>query len=249
MTATADPRATILLVEDDPAVATLCIDSLGARDYRVWHAANASEAEAMLDQARPDLIVVDLMLPDRNGLLLCADLKEKHHLPLIICSATKRKDDAVIGLKLGADDFIAKPFSIAELEARVEATLRRASSKSEKDDVPSQPRLRVGELVVDQGRCQVTLGRQPVQLTPIEYRLLTVFAGCPDEVLSREELAEQVWGYYDAAIGRSLEVHLRRLRVKLEGGAVPPPRIVTVRGFGYRLTTEPLSETTTLAPH
>src|SRR5688500_7325937 len=218
MTATANPRATILLVEDDSTVATLVSDSLGARDYLVWHAGNASEAEAMLEQARPDLIVVDLMLPDRNGLLLCAEFKEKHHLPLIICSATKRKDDAVIGLKLGADDFIAKPFSVTELEARVEATLRRARSTSEKDDVPAQARLRVGELVVDQGRCQVTLGGKRVQLTPTEYRLLTVFAGCPDEVISREELAVRVWGYYDAAVGRSLEVHLRRLRVKLEGG-------------------------------
>jgi two-component system response regulator VicR len=242
MTATANVRATILLVEDDSTIATLFVDSLGARDYRVWHAVNASEAEAMLDQARPDLIVVDLMLPDRNGLLLCADLKEKHNLPMIICSATKRKDDAVIGLKLGADDFIAKPCSMAELEARIEATLRRANSDTTSESVPRQAQLRLGDLVVDQGRCQVTLGGKLLQLTPTEYRLLAALANRPDQVLSREELAEQVWGYYDAGVGRSLEVHLRRLRVKLDGGLVPPPQIVTARGFGYRLASAPPSE-------
>ena len=114
---------TILLVEDDSAVGDMLVDRLGAKGYRVWRAESVAEAEAALERAEPNLVILDLMLPDTSGLVLCADLKAKPDVPVIICSGTKRKEDAVLGFKLGADDFVAKPFSVDELELRVESAL------------------------------------------------------------------------------------------------------------------------------
>ena len=231
-------RATVLLAEDDPTLATMLRDGLGARGYRTWHAATAAEAEALLDEVRPDVIIVDLTLPDRHGLLLCATLKERTVAPIIISSATKRKDDPALGFKLGADDFVAKPFSVDELEVRIEAALHRAAGPSPIRMGPSRCQQRLGELCIDESRCRATLGGETLQLTPTEYRLLCALASRPDEVFSREELAESVWGYHDAGVARSLDVHMRRLRAKLNAGRVSPPPLVTVRGFGYRIVQE-----------
>lgn len=246
MSSTERVRATILLVEDELTIATMLKDRLEAKGYGVWHAENGAEAEAIADEARPDAIIVDLMLPDVHGLVLCANLKEKRAAPIIICSATKRKDDPVLGFKLGAADFIAKPFSVDELEARLEMALRR-----EAFGTPPQPPekgvQRIAELVVDQARCQATLGADTLPLTPTEYRLLCALASRPNVVLSRQELAEGVWGYYDAGVGSSLDVHMRRLRAKLNAGPVPPPALVTVRGFGYQLAGEPIGEAAPLS--
>jgi DNA-binding response OmpR family regulator len=231
-------RGTILLVEDDPTVAAMLKDRLEARGYRVWHAESAAEAEALAGELRLDLIILDLMLPDAHGLVLCAELKDKKVAPVIICSGTKRRDDAALGFKLGAEDFVAKPFSVGELEARIEAALRRASPRGAAESPPARGVQRIGELAIDRTRCLVTLGGQAVRLTPMEYRLLCALADRPDEMLSRQELAERVWGYHDPGVGRSLDVHMRRLRAKLDAGAAPPPALVTVRGFGYRLDRE-----------
>jgi DNA-binding response OmpR family regulator len=235
------PRATVLLVEDDRTLGTMLRDGLGARGYRTWHAASAAEAEALLDEVRPDLIIVDLMLPDRHGLLLCATFKERVTAPIIICSGTKRKDDPALGFKLGADDFVAKPFSVDDLEVRMEAALRRAAAPAPIELRARQRPQRIGELFIDQSRCRSTLGGEELDLTPTEYRLLCALASRPDEVFSRQELAESVWGYHDTAVARSLEVHMRRLRGKLNAGPVSPPPLVTVRGFGYQLVQEPSS--------
>ena len=242
MDARENSRGTILLVEDDPTVAGMLKDRLEARGYCVWHAESAAEAEAMAGELRLDLIILDLMLPDAHGLVLCAELKEKHAAPVIICSGTKRRDDAALGFKLGADDFVAKPFSVGELEARIEAALRRASPRAAAESPPARGVQRIGELAIDHARCRVTLGGEVLRLTPTEYRLLCALADRPDEVVSRQELAEGVWGYHDSAVGRSLDVHMRRLRAKLDAGAAPPPALVTVRGFGYRLDREARGE-------
>lgn len=229
-----------MLVEDDPAVAQTLTDVLEASGYRVWHAENGADAKAMLEQAHPDLIILDLMLPDVDGLVLCSMLKSIADVPIVICSATNQKRDAVLGLKLGADDFIPKPFDIYELEARVEAVLRRASVARTVHE-PGQPNtehIRIGDLVIDRSRRRVTLGSEALQLTPTEYRLISALASRPDEILSRDELAQLVWGYQDASQGRTIDVHIRRLRVKLASGAVPAPQIISVRGFGYKISSE-----------
>ena len=236
-----DSRATILLVEDDPAIGDMLVDRLGRSAYYVWHATSAAEAEAIADEVRPDLIIVDLALPDTHGLVLCANLKERLAAPIIICSGSKRKEDPILGFKLGADDFVAKPFSLDELEARIERALRR-SVEIPSAESSSASTLRVGELIVDQARRRVTLGGEAVPLTPTEYRLLCLLASRPDQVLARQELAEPVWGYYDTGVARSLDVHIRRLRAKLYAGPVQPPKVVAARGFGYQLVSEPAGE-------
>jgi len=230
---------TIMLVEDDPAVAQTLADALESSGYRVWHAENGADAKTLLEQSHPDLIILDLMLPDVDGLVLCTGLKATVDVPIVICSATPQKRDAILGLKLGADDFIAKPFDIYELEARVEAVLRRAAHGRAADHPTPQPdHIRVGELIIDRSRRRVTLGGEPIQLTPTEYRLVSALASRPDEILSRDELAQLVWGYQDASSGRTIDVHIRRLRVKLASGPVPAPAIVAVRGFGYKIALE-----------
>ena len=230
---------TIMLVEDDHAVAQTLIDALESSGYRVWLAETGADAKTLLEQTRPDLIILDLMLPDVDGLVLCSGLKAIADVPIVICSATPQRRDAILGLKLGADDFIAKPFDIYELEARVEAVLRRTTQTRVADQSPSPPdHIRVGELVIDRSRRRVTLGGEPIQLTPTEYRLVSALASRPDEILSRDDLATLVWGYQDASSGRTIDVHIRRLRVKLGSGPVPAPAIVAVRGFGYKMAVE-----------
>jgi DNA-binding response OmpR family regulator len=222
----------VLLVEDDAGLAAMLLDALAARHYRVWHAANAAEAEAILDQVQADLVIVDLMLPDRSGLILCNDLKVRSAAPIIICSATKRHDDAALGFRLGADDFIPKPFTVDELEARMQRAMRHEAAQI----APVSARAAVqklGDLVIDRARCQITMGGRVIQLTPTEYRLLCELVNRPGEVLSQKELAESVWRFDDAAIRRSLEVHMRRLRAKLS--AAGGPNLATRRGFGYQL--------------
>ena len=228
-----------MLVEDDPAVAQTLTDALESSGYRIWHAENGADAKTLLEQSRPGLIILDLMLPDIDGLVLCSGLKSIADVPIIICSATPQKRDAILGLKLGADDFVAKPFDIYELEARVEAVLRRTSqSRTVEVSAPPPDHIRVGDLVIDRSRRRVMLGGEPIQLTPTEYRLVSALASRPDEILSRDELAQLVWGYQDASSGRTIDVHIRRLRVKLSQGPVPAPAIVAVRGFGYKIAVE-----------
>jgi len=203
-------------------------------------AETGADAKILLEQTHPDLIILDLMLPDVDGLVLCTGLKAIADVPIIICSATPQTRDRVLGLKLGADDFIPKPFDIYELEARVEAVLRRTTqTRVSAEASPTPPdHIRVGELIIDRSRRRVTLGGEPIQLTPTEYRLVSALASRPDEILSRDDLATLVWGYQDASSGRTIDVHIRRLRVKLSQGPVPAPAIVAVRGFGYKMAVE-----------
>src|SRR5688500_5798523 len=197
----------ILLVEDDPGVAMTLTDVLESEGYGVTHAGDGSTAKTKLDEVNPDLIILDLMLPDSDGLVLCSDLKARSDAPIIICSATSRKRDAVLWFKLGADDFVAKPFHVDELLTRVQAAIRRSLARNRKaspaggrppapaDAAPAgfvgappsvQPRsYQVGDLVVDHARRSVKLGDAPVDLTPTEYRLVAALASRPEEVLSR----------------------------------------------------------------
>ena len=230
--------ATILLVEDDQSLALMLRDRLTTRGYCVWHAASAAEAEVMALELSPDLMILDLMLPDMHGLVLCAHLSEQTAVPIIICSGTKRKDDAALALKLGAVDFVAKPFSSDELELRVQGALRRAGSVPARGSSEEPDTRIVGPLAISHARRQVTLGGHEVRATPTEYRLLSMLAGRANRVVSRQELAEAVWGYHDPAAGRALDVHLRRLRAKLKALPVPSPALSAVRGFGYELTWE-----------
>jgi DNA-binding response OmpR family regulator len=228
-------RGRILLVEDDAATAFMITDVLESAGYDVSVAGTGAAARSHVEQRKPELIVLDLVLPDEDGLVLCSVLKNMAAVPILICSGTQRRRDAVLSLKLGADDFIAKPFDVYDLLARVEVLLRRAAQQHMAE--PSAPRgpIRIGDLQIDHALHQVTLGARVLQLTPTEYRLLTVLAARPDQVVPRDSLAKLVWGDPDTGSSRTIDVHIGRLRVKLSQAGPTAPQIISVRGFGYKI--------------
>jgi DNA-binding response OmpR family regulator len=227
-------RPTILLVEDDAAIAFMLKDVLESTGYQVREAATGAAARAALEHVQPDLIILDLVLPDEDGLVLCSVLKNLADVPILICSGTQRRRDAFLSLKLGADDFIAKPFDVYDLVARVEVLLRRAHHHASEPGVARGP-IRLGDLTIDHGTHQVSLADIQLQLTPTEYRLLTVLAARPDQVVPRDALAKLVWGDPDTGTSRTIDVHIGRLRVKLAQAGRRAPQIISVRGFGYKL--------------
>jgi DNA-binding response OmpR family regulator len=236
-------RASILVVEDDPAIARSLGDALEMSDYQVWHAADGQQARAHVEHARPDLILLDLVLPDIDGLVLCSILKGLTTTPIIVCSASARRADPTLALKLGADDFVRKPFEVEDLLARIEAVLRRLPPARKSNGAatagPTQPDpLRVGELLIEPHRRRASLAGTLLSLTPTEFRLLTSLTAHADSVLTRDRLAQEVWGYADASNGRTIDVHIRRLRVKLGRANLAGPLIVSVRGTGYRITAD-----------
>jgi DNA-binding response OmpR family regulator len=235
--AASEPRATdplILVVEDDPALLSTLRGVLGSGGYRVWAAESGSEARATLEHLEPDLILLDLMLPDTDGLILAATLKTLRSTPIIIMSARNQQADRVLGLKLGADDFVSKPFELDELMARVEAVLRRAT----RTPAPADP-ITIGDLTITPTRALVTLGATAVRLTPTEYRLLLALARHVDEIVSRQALLQLVWGYQDSGARHVIDVCLGRLRQKIRRARLATPRIITVRGAGFKLVSEP----------
>src|ERR1051326_5150406 len=228
-------RAAILLVEDDAAIAYMLTDVLGSTGYAVTVAGTGAAARAQVDQHPPDLIILDLVLPDEDGLVLCSVLKNMANVPILICSGTQRRRDAFLSLKLGADDFIAKPFDVYDLLARVEVLLRRAAQHHGIEGIPQRGPIRIGDLQIDHALHQVTLASTVLQLTPTEYRLLTVLAARPDQVVPRDALAKLVWGDPDTGTSRTIDVHIGRLRVKLAQAGRTAPQIISVRGFGYKI--------------
>jgi DNA-binding response OmpR family regulator len=233
--ATRSPNGTILIVEDDPLVARSLGKALEAMGYQVTAVETGAEARVAIEEIHPDLIFLDLMLPDTDGLVLTSTFKALTDAPIIICSARHQQVDRVLGLKMGADDFVAKPFDLDEIEARVEAVLRRSRRAEEPAPAPAD-QIQVGDLVISPARATVKLGGQLLHLTPTEYRLLAVLAARPDEVVSRESLGQLVWGYQDIGTGHLIDVHVGRLRLKLrDSQKVTSPVIETVRGRGYKL--------------
>ncbi len=228
-------RATILLVEDDAAIAHMMADVLESTGYQVREAPTGAAARALVEQVRPQLIILDLVLPDEDGLVLCSVLKNIANVPILICSGTQRRRDAFLSLKLGADDFIAKPFDIYDLLARIEVLLRRAAQLHATEPGAARGPIRIGDLLIDHALHQVTLSETLLQLTPTEYRLLTVLAARPGQVVPREALAKLVWGDPDTGTSRTIDVHIGRLRVKLSQAGRSAPQIVSVRGFGYKI--------------
>jgi DNA-binding response OmpR family regulator len=178
------------------------------------------------------------MLPDTDGLVLTTALKVLTGAPIIICSARQEQVDRVLGFKLGADDFIPKPYDLDELEARIEAVLRRAARTTDTPVAPSTDQIRLGELSIAQARGTVSVGGQAIHLTPTEYRLLVALASRPDEVLSRAALGSTVWGYDELGTGHLIDVHIGRLRLKLRRASRSAPVIITIRGHGYTMVAD-----------
>jgi len=219
----------ILVVDDEPHIIELARLYLEREGYEVEEAANGGDALSKQSAGNPDLIVLDLMLPDIDGYEVCRQVRTRSDVPILMLTARKEDIDKIVGLELGADDYLTKPFNPRELVARVRAILRRYQTGLKPGDT-----VEVGRLRIDLPRHEVTIGGQSVKLRTKEFDLLATFAQNLGIVLSREKLLELVWGFDFYGESRTVDVHVNHLREKIAGsGAV----IETVRGTGYKLTT------------
>jgi DNA-binding response OmpR family regulator len=223
--------ATILLVDDEDAVQKLLTYPLEQEGYRVVQARDGEEALERFAAEQVDLVVLDVMLPKLDGLEVCKRLRGRSLVPIIMLTARDDELDKVLGLELGADDYITKPFSIREFRSRVRALLRRASAQAApgEDEVISTDGMRI-----DVARRRVEVRDEPVELTYVEFELLRTLAARPGRVFTRQMLLEALWGDSAYREPRTIDVHVRHLREKLEQDAAAPEFILTVRGVGYR---------------
>lgn len=225
----------ILVVDDEAKIVKLARDYLERNGFRVDSAGDGTTALAAARRDRPDLIVLDLNLPGMDGLDVCRALRRESNVPIIMLTARVEEMDRLIGLELGADDYISKPFSPRELVARVRAVLRRVQSSDAPDLV-----LRAGDLEIDEAGRQVTRAGAAVELTRIEFNLLAILARHPGQVLSREQLMDRLYGVSHDGYDRSIDAHVKNLRRKLEPDPSEPRYIVTVYGIGYKLVGDDL---------
>jgi DNA-binding response OmpR family regulator len=236
-TTTLEPGAThILLIEDDPAIGESLVDALKANGFRTtWHS-TGGDGLAYARSANPHLILLDLRLPDGSGLDYCRQMRQAGlHQPIIILTAQRDEIDKVLGLEMGADDYVTKPFGLRELLSRIRAQLRRAYGEFA-PTVADANLLRVGDLTLDLDRSQVRRDETILNLTPTEFKLLVFLARHPGQALSREQILTAVWGYNaDVDSERAVNVHISRLRDKVERDPSRPALILTVPSIGYRL--------------
>jgi len=226
--------ARILVVDDEPSVTDLLAYNLRKAHYDVLVAADGRQALRLAREANPDLILLDLMLPEVDGLDVCRELRKSTSVPIIMITALGEETDRVVGLEIGADDYITKPFSMRELLARVKAVLRRARPE-EGQPAPAMVLHGPGDLALDIERRLVTIGPQPLELTRLEFDLLHCLLLNAGRVLSRERLLEQAWGYDFAGDTRAVDSAVKRLRAALRRAAPEADAIEAVRGVGYRL--------------
>jgi two-component system alkaline phosphatase synthesis response regulator PhoP len=225
--------ATILVVDDEPAIVDVLTYNLEKAHYRVFVARDGVAAIEINRKERPDLIVLDLMLPGMDGLEVCRSLRREGNVPIIMLTARDEEVDRVVGLELGADDYVVKPFSVRELLARIKTVLRRAQPS------PSAPStvLRVGSLTLNLDRHEALWHDDLITLSTLEFDLLHAFMRHPGQVLSREQLLSQVWGYEYHGDLRTVDTAVKRLRAKLrEAHHDAAEMLLTVRGVGYKLT-------------
>ncbi len=231
---------TILVVEDEPALQETLAYNLEKQGYRVETAGDGRSALETARRLKPDLIVLDIMLPAMDGIEVCKTLRrESFSSPILMLTARDDEIDRVVGLEIGADDYLTKPFSMRELLARIKAQLRRTQVVREeldklKTSAPTQDILTFGNLTINRMRREVLLDGAVIALKPQEYDLLLFFAEHRGQMLSREFILERVWGWDYIGDSRTVDVHVRWLRQKIETDPATPTRIVTVRGGGYR---------------
>lgn len=224
---------TILVVDDEEHIRSLMATYLEQAGYRVVGAADGQEALYVARHEKPDLIVLDLMMPEVDGY----EFMRRHHrekeTPIIVLTARVDESDRIVGLELGADDYVTKPFSPKELVARVRAVLRRSARQEQEPDV-----VRIADLTVDRDAHRVRVGADPVDLTPLEFELLSVLASAPDRAFSRYELLDRIQGDAYDGYERTIDTHIKNLRAKIETDPSQPRYILTVFGVGYRLAGE-----------
>ncbi len=221
----------ILLVDDEQSIQTLLSYPLRKDGYHVTSAQDGREALQRFEEARFDLVILDLMLPKLDGVEVCRELRSRSQVPIIMLTAKGSETDKVAGLEVGADDYITKPFSMREFRSRVKAALRRSRMSGQPAE---EGTIDHGELVIDFERRMVTLREEEVKVTYVEFEILGALARSPGRVLSRETLLEHVWGDSEYRDPRTVDVHIRHLREKLESDPKDPEFLFTVRGVGYR---------------
>jgi len=220
-------KGRVLVVDDDTALAEMIGIVLRGEGLEVAVCSDGSAALAAFRDTRPDVVLLDLMLPGTDGIEVCRQIRAESGVPIVMLTARSDTGDVVLGLESGADDYVPKPFKPKELVARVMARLRRS-------DAPEPELLRIGPVTIDVAGHSVRRGESPVSLTPLEFDLLLALARRPWQVFSREVLLEQVWGYRHAADTRLVNVHVQRLRSKVEADPEHPEVVLTVRGVGYK---------------
>ena len=225
----------ILIVDDEPPIVNMLAYNLKRANYEVLIARDGEEALRQARQGQPDLIILDLMLPKLDGLEVCRTLRRERDVPIIMLTARDDEIDRVVGLELGADDYVVKPFSVRELMARVKNVLRRTNQQTA--TATSTSIIQVGALTVDLARCEAHWAGAYLKLTTLELRLLHTLALHAGQVLSREQLLEQVWGYDYYGDLRAVDAAIKRLRARLREVAPEAEVIATVRGVGYKLST------------
>ena len=217
----------ILVVDDDPAISEMLTIVLEGEGFDPVPVMDGMEAIDAFESEQPDLILLDLMLPGMNGVDICRAIRKQSTVPIVMLTAKTDTVDVVVGLESGADDYITKPFKPQELVARIRARLRRPDSEAVEI-------LEVADLVIDVSQHIVRRGTEEIALTPLEFDLLVELARKPRQVFSREELLEKVWGYRHSSDTRLVNVHIQRLRAKIEKDPENPQIVVTVRGVGYK---------------
>jgi DNA-binding response OmpR family regulator len=227
----ANGSARILLVDDEQSIQTLLSYPLRKDGYHVTSALDGSEALRRFEEGRFDLVILDLMLPRLGGVEVCRQLRSRSQVPIIMLTAKGSETDKVAGLEVGADDYITKPFSMREFRSRVKAALRRSRMNGKADEGGA---IECGELTIDFDRRLVTLGAEEIRVTYVEFEILGALARSPGRVLTRETLLEHVWGDSEYRDPRTVDVHIRHLREKLERDPKEPEYLFTVRGVGYR---------------
>ncbi len=227
----------ILIVEDDPAIREALSYNLGREGYEVKAVGDGVAALEAARASAPDVVVLDLMLPELDGFDVTRTLRKESNVPILMLTARDDEIDRVLGLELGADDYLTKPFSMRELLARIKAMLRRvrlAKEDAEPQAARAGKRLASGNLEIDLTRHEAYLNGKVLEFKPKEYDLLVFLMQNPGQVFSREQLLEQVWGWEFSGGSRTVDVHVRWLRSKIEQDPEQPVRIITVRGVGYR---------------
>jgi DNA-binding response OmpR family regulator len=224
---------TILIVDDKASVRTLVRDYLTAENFRVVTASNGRDALFVARDEKPDLILLDIMMPEMTGYEFLQAYRKERNTPVILLTAKLDESDKVLGLELGADDYVTKPFGMRELVARIRAVLRRVGQDTTPNEV-----VRAADIIIDKSEHTVTVNNHPVKLTPSEFELLVTLMSAPGHVFSRAALLEKLQGIAFESIERTVDVHIRNLRTKIEPDPSSPHYIETVFGVGYRFRSE-----------
>ncbi len=235
----------VLVVDSDEVSARAVDDLLSREGYETEFVANSNQAIGAITVFQPDLIILEVVMPGVDGISLCLQIRRESDVPIMFLTTRREPPDRVVGLRIGADDYMGKPYDADELLARVAALLRRRVSKGSSS---AQAQLRFGKLIIDLASVQVVNGEHPIHLTPTEFKLLLTFAKKPGEVYTREELLWSVWGYEPGSDTRLVDVHVARLRKKLQDASVTEVTVEAARGFGYKLNVGSSAPTSSLQP-